>query len=317
MSSKRLRTWSSIAFVALMVVIGAWYVHGHLDAFKKIFEIDLQSFAALSALCIVSIWISGLHVTVLVKIFGVDLRGWEAFGLSAVNTMANFYFTKAGMATKGVYLKRKHDFSYTHFLSTLAGAYVVSLVTYGVMGTTLYLWSVRHGGLKLQALVVFGALIAGGLLPLALPRLHRSIGRFVPGRVQRVMEGWEEVRRHHWNLVVLAFLNAAYIVVGGFRLYVAYHAAGYAVKVLPCVIISTLQTITVIFTLTPGAVGIRQALVGYGSGLLNIGATEGVVASTIDHAVGTLWVFVVGIIFTNWIWVSHVKSGAGGKEAKR
>jgi hypothetical protein len=72
-------------------------------------------------------------------------------------------------------------------------------------------------------------------------------------------------------------------------------------------VISTLQAMTVIFTLTPGGVGIRQALVGYGSELLDIGAAEGVVASTIDHGVGTLWVFIVGIVFTNYVWARHVR----------
>lgn len=305
--SRRLRTVGSIVVLLAMVAISVWYVVGHLDAFKRVLEIDPKSFAMLSVLCLVAIWVSGLHVVVLVTIFGARLGGWEAFGLSAVNTMANFYFTKAGMATKGLYLKRIHNFSYTYFVSTLAGAYVVSLVTYGVMGLVLYLLAEWDGHYRIEMFAIFAALIVGGLLPLLLPRIHRRIHRFLPEKVQRVMDGWEQVRRHHGNLAALSALTALYVFIGGLRLFVAYRALGYTVKVLPCLVISTLQAMTVIFTLTPGGVGIRQALVGYGSKLLDIGATQGVVASTIDHAVGTLWVFAVGLIFTNYIWVRHVK----------
>lgn len=310
----------SIVVLAVVVAIAAWYIVGHRDDFKRVLEIGPASFAELSALCLIAIWISGLHVSVLVKIFGARLGGWEAFGLSAANTMANFYFTKGGMATKGLYLKRIHGFSYTHFLSTLAGAYVVSLVTYGTVGLILYLISGGNGQYRIEIFAIFGALIAGGLLPLALPRMHGRIQRFLPEKVQRVMEGWEQVRRHRSNLATLSALTAVYVIVGGLRLFVSYKALGYAVTLLPCLVIATLQSMTVIFTVTPGAVGVRQALVGYGSEMLDIGATEGVVASTIDHGVGTLWVFIIGIIFTNYIWVRHVKPAAardGGEEPER
>lgn len=314
--SKRLRMVLSLAVLTGVIAIGVWYVVGHLDAFKRILEIDPLSFAELSVLCLAAIWISGLHVSVLVRIFGARLGGWEAFGLSAVNTMANFYFTKAGMATKGFYLKRIHNFSYTHFVSTLAGAYVVSLVTYGGMGVLLYLWANAGKTYRIEVFAIFGALIAGGLLPLVLPKIQGRVRRFLPEKVQRVMDGWEQVRRHRGNLAALSALTAVYVLIGGFRLFVAYHALGYQVGVLPCLVISTIQAMTVIFTLTPGAVGIRQALVGYGSELLDIGATQGVVASTIDHGVGTLWVFIVGIIFTNYIWVRHMKPvGRKGDES--
>jgi uncharacterized membrane protein YbhN (UPF0104 family) len=184
-----------------------------------------------------------------------------------------------------------------------------------VLGIVLYLIAEWHGHYRIEMFAIFSALIAGGLLPLLLPRLHGRLERFLPERVKRVMIGWETVRRHHRNLVALSALTALYLVIGGIRLFVAYRALGYTVGVLPCLVISTLQSMTVIFTLTPGGVGIRQALAGYGSELLDIGAAEGVVASTIDHGVGTLWVFIVGIIFANHVWVRHIKPGGGEPES--
>jgi len=312
---KHLKTLSTIGFLIVMVIVGAWYVHGHLEAFKKILEIDLRSFVELSLLSLVAIWVSGQQVNVLTVIFDTRLGQWEAFGLSAANTMANFYFTKAGMAAKGLYLKRRHAFPYTLFVSTLAGAYVISLVTFGVMGVVAYLVFTHGSGVRLDVMAVFFALIGGGLLPLALPMVRGKLDRFLPQRAQRVIEGWETVRSHRKQLFVLALLNAFYVAIGGVRLYVAYRALGNDVALLPCIVISTLSTITVIFTLTPGGMGIRQALVGYGSDALHIGAAQGVVASTIDHAVGTLWVFIIGVAFTNWLWMRGIRGGgedAGG-----
>jgi hypothetical protein len=74
-----------------------------------------------------------------------------------------------------------------------------------------------------------------------------------------------------------------------------------------------LWTITIILSVTPGAVGIRQALFGYSSKVLDIGLTEGVIASTVDQAVGTLWIFFFGIIFSVWsLRRQPAQSGADG-----
>jgi uncharacterized membrane protein YbhN (UPF0104 family) len=306
MSRARLKTLASIGFLLVIAVLGTWYARAHAHDFRRILEIDAASFAWLSLLCLVAIWILGQHVAVLVAIFNVRLGRWEAFGLAAANTMANFYFTKGGMAAKGLYLKRQHNFPYTHFVSTLAGAYVVTLVTSGALGVIAYgLLAGIH--VRFDVMGVFVALIAGGLLPLAIPVTNQRLIARLPRRVVSVIEGWDTVRRHRRRLGWLAALNAAYVIVGGLRLFVSYRALDYNVDLLPCLVISTLQTMTVIFTLTPGGVGIRQALVGYGSEALQIGAAEGVVASTIDHAVGTLWVFAIGLIFTNWLWIRGVR----------
>ena len=133
-------------------------------------------------------------------------------------------------------------------------------------------------------------------------------------KVSKVIEGWDQVRRHGKVLSVIAVLNVVYAVIGAMRLLVSYGSVGYEVDLLSCLVMAPLSTITVLLSVTPGAVGVRQALVGYGSNLLGVGTTEGVVASTIDHAVGTLWVFIFGLIFSNWIWIRTVRSDKSSAE---
>jgi len=301
-NSKKWNVALSLIVLAAIIGLGAWYATGHVDDFRRILDIDAMSFVELSILCTLAIWLSGVQMNAVTLIFGTRITQWEGFGLSAVNTMANFYFTKAGLAAKGIYLKRTHNFSYTQYLSALAGAYVVTIITQGLLGFLFYFWTTRGGNMRFEFLLIFAALVLGGVVPLVLPKMEIPFkGRFFQ-RVNRVISGWERVKRHRRLLVVVAVLNIAYSLVGGVRLFVSYQALGYEVALLPCMVMSPLSTITMVASLTPGAVGIRQALVGYGSQLLDIGMTQGIVASTIDHAVGTLWVFVFGLIFMAWAW---------------
>lgn len=297
-----------LSLVALVIVMGlaTWYLMGHLSDFKKILEVDPLSFALLSIFAIMSIFISGTMINAIVHIFDVRLSLWEGFGLSALNTMANFYLSKAGVAAKAVYLKKRHNFPYMHYVSATAGTYVIALTTQGMLGLVFYLLLLRSSAFHYELLVAFGAIAAAGLLPLLLPALRiRARARFIE-RAQRMLEGWEQVRRHRPMLLAIALLNMAFVVAGAVRLFISYRALGYEVEFLPCLVMSPLSTLTLILSITPGAVGVRQALIGYSSKLLDIGLTEGVVASTVDHAVGTIWVFVFGLIFSNWIWAHRL-----------
>lgn len=301
---------------AAVFALGVWYFVRHLHDFKKVLEIDAGSFAALSALVLIAVWLSGLTIYAIVRVFRVNISMWESFGLSAVNTMANFYISKSGIAAKGLYLNRRHQFPYAQFISTVAGNYVISLVTQGIMGLILYLWFLRGSALRFELLLAFVGFTLAGLAPLVVPRLKISSTHRVWSKVQSVIDGWQELRTHRMTLLVLVLLNVSYVVVGGFRLFVSYRALGYAVDLLPCLVMSPISALTVVLSFTPGAVGIRQALVGYSSELLGVGLTHGVVASTVDHAVGTLWIFVVGLTFTNWIWARSIRAGTGKQGEK-
>jgi len=290
-----------------VLVLGTWYLLRHTEDFKRILEIDAPSFIALVVLSTLAIWLSGLTLNVIISIFGVRLSLWEGFGLSAVNTMANFYFTKAGLAAKALYLKKLYDFPYTHFVSILAGAVVITVTTQGLVGLGSYALFLRDADFRIEILLAFMALTVGGMLPLLLPRLHVRSDRRIFKRLQRAIDGWEEIKLHRKAILVLVVLNVLFIVVGALRLLVSYRAVGYPVNFLECLVIAPISTLTMLLSLTPGAIGFRQALVGYSSELVGIGMTEGVVASTIDHAVGTLCVFAYGLIFSNWIFARKLR----------
>ncbi len=313
--SKVMRTTASVLVVLAVVALSVWYVAGHTEQFSRIRDMDARSFLSLSVLCIVAILVSGLQMNAIVTIFGTRISAWEGFGLSAVNTMANFYVTKVGLAAKAIYLKKQHNFDYMNYVSAMAGATVVSFIAQGAVGLGSYLALTRGVGLRWEIATIFSGLMLGGFLPLLIPGMRISSSRPFMNKVSRVFAGWDKVRTHHRALSMIAILNVAYALIGAARLLVSYRALGYDVEFLRCLVLAPLSTVTMIASVTPGAVGIRQALVGYGSNLLGVGMAEGVVASTIDHAVGTIWVFVFGLIFTNWIWAKDLRQKAAGRES--
>ncbi len=296
------RLLGSVVIFVAVIILGVWYFHKHADEFKKIADIGFTSFALLSFFVILTIFVTGIESIMIVRIFRTRLSLWEGFGLSAVNTMANYYFAKAGIAAKGVYLKKKHQFPYTHYVSTVAGAYIVSLLTQGLLGIALCLLNARINGIRYEILLAFAAVSLCGLAPFLIPKFRFKKDNVLAERIERILEGWQRIKTHRSLLLVLMLLNVLYILLIAVRLKISFHALGYDAQFLSCFVMAPLWTLSVILSITPGAIGIRQALFGYSSELLDIGLTQGVMASTIDHAVNALWVFVFGLIFSYWVW---------------
>jgi uncharacterized membrane protein YbhN (UPF0104 family) len=84
------------------------------------------------------------------------------------------------------------------------------------------------------------------------------------------------------------------------------HPAGYLV-------LGSLGFVTMFISLTPGALGIREIVLGAAAVVLKVPLEVGVFAAMIDRAIGLSWSFVAGGICTAWLW--H-KSPADFKQLK-
>ena len=126
MKAKYLRKLLSV--IALLVLVGLLitYIHNNWSQFQQLRLLSPIAIGSLIIIFIAFLWLNGLLLKSLVKPFGVNLSPNEAFGLSAIT---NFYNTitpfRGGAASRAIYLKNKHNFSYTKFLATLSATYVI------------------------------------------------------------------------------------------------------------------------------------------------------------------------------------------------
>ena len=113
----------------------------------------LQQVSVWEGLVLLSIGFAGILLNavqfkIVAKIFSIELNFDEWFGLSSINTMYNYLLPgKAGLAVRGVYLKKKYNFPYSHSASILAGTYLITLLITSIVATVLGLWFFLQGQL--------------------------------------------------------------------------------------------------------------------------------------------------------------------------
>jgi uncharacterized membrane protein YbhN (UPF0104 family) len=218
-----------------------------------------------------------------------------------------------GMIARAAYLKREHQLPYAHFATLLASNYLISFWVIGVVGalTLLAFGTVVRTHWQLFALFVSVVTSISGLL--LLPTVRLPWESQVARAVNTALEGWNLVR-NDWallaRLVVYTLLN---ILLNGLSLWVAYDSLGSRVAFRSALLIGLLTSFSLLIRITPGNLGIQEAVVCLSSGLLGTGTGQGLLAALLIRATTLLWVFTLGPTFAFLLARGGTESEGGTK----
>lgn len=124
-----------ILVLIILIVWFAVYFYQNIDDFKQLKIINAVYFVPLCIFFILFLINNGLILKYFLESFKIKLEFKEWFGLSVITTMGNYLTPfRGGAVARAVYLKKIHQFSYSYFLSTLAGIYIVIFLVYSFIG---------------------------------------------------------------------------------------------------------------------------------------------------------------------------------------
>lgn len=290
---------SLIILISLIVWAGI-YVKNHIDEFGIIFSLSLKYLGILLFLSLLEIFLVGLLTKIITKSFGIDLTSREWFGLSVVTRLGNYLLPfKGGVGLRGIYLRKYHDFPYTYFLTALVATSIIILfVNSGIGITGMYLVHIYY---EVFNWIVFGILGISFLLFLAIiifsPKVPNFRSNFF-NKISNAINTWHDIKKNtsvvfKLLLIVLlhAFLNILII-------FFAFRAFSVNISLTQTMIIASLSILSMLIGITPGSLGINEAVIVFSSRLFQITTAQGLLVATLRRIVVLFWVFTLGPIFS-------------------
>ena len=98
------------------------------------------------------------------------------------------------------------------------------------------------------------------------------------------------------------------------RLGIIYNSMGKNIHAGGYLILGALGFVVLFISLTPGSLGIRELVLGFGAVVLGVPLEVGILAAMIDRAIILSYAFVAGGVCTLWLWR---KSPADFKEQQQ
>jgi uncharacterized membrane protein YbhN (UPF0104 family) len=296
---KKIRRPFSIIVVLVVIAAIVLYLWTNDELLFSLAKISLRSIFWLILLRFFLFGVNGLFLRTFAAKFGVHLVPKEWFGLSVITIMGNYLTPfSGGLAARAGYLKLRHKFPYAQFATLLASNYLVNFWVVGIVGILTLLFFVDTAQYYWQIILFFLIVTLSITLLVLFPSVKLSGNYRTIRMLNTSLEGWSLVKGDNVLLSKLVIYTVINIFLNGLSFWVAYQAIGYSVSFAAAVLVGLLTVFSILLNITPGNLGVSEAVISLSSGALGVGADQGLLVALLLRATTIILAFTLGPIFS-------------------
>lgn len=282
------RLLAIVLALAVAVALGGYVLRNH-KRISELFSMGVPQLLAFAGLMVGSVATRGEVNKLFYREMGASISSMEGSYLAVMNTYGNLVPLSGGLFAKGLYLKSRHSIGLSQYLPATIALSIVFISVNGLLGLgALILLSLRESAVVPAPLYAGFGLMTSGILLVWLP-----VGGWLPKRLRRVSiaiaQGWSILRRKPSLLSSMMVLQVAHAMLIAMRLKVVFSTYSQQLSLVECVLVSAATLLTRLFSIVPGGIGIREAIVGGLSTLLGIDFGLGLLAASTDRLVALLF----------------------------
>lgn len=288
-----------LSLSVVMLIISVFFIYHNAEKFEQLLSFSISSLVVISIIDIISLGLYGYLFKIVVEMYNIKLNFHEWFGLTCINRQVNLLLLKTGPLVRGVYLKRVHGLSFTKFSATLIMimllqifmASLVALISIGIV-------FIMHDFINIYLFLFFFVLTTGSLLALLSPR---SILRLFKTRLtDKLSQVLSSVSLNKIIIFKIIFTLLIIIIIYALRLSIIYKDIEMSLSPVTIMVIASSGILASLLTLTPGALGIKEALMAYTAKLSGANFVDTVAATSLDRILITFWVILLGLSYSYW-----------------
>lgn len=287
--------WFKNILGLVILVFLLWYLARHWEQLKTLLKLSPERLFVMYCLLFLVSLSSARVVQCLLNALKTKTGFWDMVRLNNAAVLLNYAPMKFGTLFRANYLKRHYGLSYAHFATFFLYITFLMIAMAAIIGLAVLLivYGLDEYEKKVLA-VAFAITIIGSLLflfmPLPVPagegRLSATLRNFLSGRSQ--------VSKERKTIFVAAAFLAVNFFLTAVRFGIIYNSMGKSIHVGGYLILGALGFVVLFIGLTPGSLGIRELVLGFGAVVLGIPLEVGILAAMVDRAISMSYIFVVG-----------------------
>ena len=299
---KLIRGILSFGILLVLIVLAVLYLERNFEDFSELRFVSPMIILALILLFIFGYFLIGLTTKQLIKPLKINLGYFESFALSIVTGFYNLITPlRGGMAVRAVYLKKKHNFSYTNFFSSLSASYVLIFLSAGIMGLLssgiIYLKEDIFS--PIVSLIFLGVSLSLLFVIIFSPRMNEGKG-FILDKIAKILNGWYLIRKDRGLLFFITIISIFQLLLSSLMLYLEFYVFGIEISFVKALFLSSIGLLGLIIAITPAGLGIQEAVAVFSASTIGISPVESLSVALLGRGVSVIVLFVLGSIFS-WV----------------
>jgi uncharacterized membrane protein YbhN (UPF0104 family) len=206
---------------------------------------------------------------------------------------------KGGMIIRAAYLKTKHKLTYTNFLASLAGMYVIAFFVGSLLGLiSLFIIHETTSSFSLLILLAFSAVFLPLLFIILFSPKFREVKSKFFNRFIRVANGWNLIRKDRKVVLTCLFVTFMSILTSTVSTMVSYYIFGVNISFVSALFLCCIGSLGIIIQITPGNLGVAEAIGVFSALIIGIAPTQSISVAILGRIVQMLVMFSLGPIFS-------------------
>lgn len=260
---------SSILTIIILLIMGV-YLYQNRSLFNNLTKLAPWIIILVGVLHPMYISVIALTNKLIIDNLGKTITFWDAFMLQFVNYLLNRFIAESGAVYRGAYLKTQHDFPVSKYLSSIGGSYIIGMMTNAIVGIILsiiifYQQNTFNLIVFLFLLVIF---VVTTLFMFVKSNLKPKNWLFK--RLNQVIAGWLEIKSNPKLVLRIILLNILSTIVNSISIYLIYRGLDAKIKLLNSFYYFSISFFTTLVNITPGGLGINEALLMFSSNVIGI-----------------------------------------------
>jgi len=295
-----------ILVLVTIVILFVDYLKNHIKDFQQLSLVNPIYILILAIIFIFYLSLNGILLKTLMEPFNIKLKNLEAFGLSTITNFYNYITPfRGGAGVRAIYLKKKHNFSYVHFFATLSAIYILIFLI-GSLGGLIsmgYIW-LNYGIFDYLIFSVFLIFFLFLLLIIFFsPKLSKRKNKWI-NKVIEIINGWQLIKSNKKIIITTLIISSLQLVLMSMNFWIAYRSFGIEIEFFKALFIASINSLSMLLAITPGNLGIGDAINVFSAGLVGIGVAGAIGATVLRRGVTLLVIFIMGPIFS-YILLKH------------
>lgn len=308
-STRNYRKYILNIFGIFVVALLVWYLYNNRGVLGSLKNIRWQQILCIIILDTASFLIGALLNKSLINRFDPKVSLLDCFYLQYVNNFLNKILPTigGGAAFRAIYLKRKYQFPYSQFISTVGGLYVISFLSVAVVGIAcLLVIYIRYNQFNLVILMAFiGLLLPCLFIILFSPQIPASNNKFLKV-LKSIVEGWNIIKRDSKFILVYAALSVVLLLISAVQTLISYQALGVQTTFIPMLFLATLGIILAFLNFTPDGIGIKEGIYIFSADLVQMPDSILVLGSLVLRGISFCTTLIMGGI-SYWVLMRELK----------
>ncbi len=304
--NKKTKKIFSILILIVILVFFVFYLKNNYQNFQQLKLVSPYLLIILIALFLFNYFLIGIVTLNLLLPLGVKLGLKESFMISIVTGFYNLIMPfRGGMFARGVYLKKKYNFSYTNFFSTLAASYILIFLVASVVGiiSTLIIYYQTGIFSWILFLIFSGVFIPMLLIVIFAPKFPYAKSEFI-NKFIKVVNGWHLIKNNTKVISIVIIISLSQLLLSSLALFLQFRVFGIDISYFSCLFLSCIGSLSLLIQLTPANLGVSEAIIVFSALTIGITSYQSLTAALLGRAVSFLVLLILGPIFS-YVLIKH------------